>query len=232
MSAFPPAADPPRRRTIGRTCLLLAAVTACSAVLGGALETEHAAAAPRTHSPSAGDAQRVQARLVSLRYLPAGAVTGRWDYRTTQAVRAFQGWEGLTPDGVVGPRTLAALASASPPSPRRTAGGRVIEVFRSRGVTLLVDQSRLVRAVHSSSGKPGFQTPAGTYRVFRQELRSWSYPYHVWLPYASYFNGGIAFHSSDDVPSTPASHGCVRIPSPEAAGVYAFATLGTRVVVY
>jgi hypothetical protein len=32
----------------------------------------------------------------------------------------------------------------------------------------------------------------------------------MWNPY--YFNGGIAVHGLDSVPSYPASHGCARIP--------------------
>jgi lipoprotein-anchoring transpeptidase ErfK/SrfK len=56
-------------------------------------------------------------------------------------------------------------------------------------------------------------------------------PYRVWLPYASYFTGGIAFHESPDVPTRPASHGCVRVPAADAPTVYAFATIGMRVVV-
>jgi lipoprotein-anchoring transpeptidase ErfK/SrfK len=56
-------------------------------------------------------------------------------------------------------------------------------------------------------------------------------PFSTWLPYASYFNAGIAFHEYADVPTYPASHGCVRVPAPEAPGVYAFATTGIVVVV-
>jgi lipoprotein-anchoring transpeptidase ErfK/SrfK len=105
-------------------------------------------------------------------------------------------------------------------------------VFRARGVTLLVDRGRLVLAIHSSSGKPDFTTPAGSFRVFRRELRSWSVPYRVWLPYAAYFNGGIAFHSYPDVPAYSASHGCVRIPAADAPEMFAFAQIGTTVTVY
>ena len=57
-------------------------------------------------------------------------------------------------------------------------------------------------------------------------------PFQTWLPYASYFNNGIAFHEYPDVPTFPASHGCVRVPSPEAKCLYKFAALGTVVVVY
>ena len=57
-------------------------------------------------------------------------------------------------------------------------------------------------------------------------------PFQTWLPYASYFNRGIAFHEYPDVPTYPASHGCVRVPAPEAPCVYRFAKLGTAVVVF
>ncbi|HST13315.1 MAG TPA: GerMN domain-containing protein [Gaiellaceae bacterium] len=174
----------------------------------------------------------VQRLLVELHYLPAEAVTGGWDYRTSQAVMAFQSWEGLDRDGAVGPQTLAALETAKPPKPAETGTGRRIEVFRSKGVTLLLDGSQVVRAVHTSSGAPGYETNAGSFTVFRKERNSWSYPYQVWLPWASYFDGGIAFHEYKDVPPYPASHGCVRVPAPEAPFVYDFAATGIPVTVY
>jgi lipoprotein-anchoring transpeptidase ErfK/SrfK len=105
-------------------------------------------------------------------------------------------------------------------------------VYRDKGVALLVQGGRLVRAIHVSTGKPGYATPAGTFNVYRKALKDWSYPFQVWLPYASYFTGGIAFHEYPDVPAFPASHGCVRVPAPEAPLVYRFAQMGTPVAVY
>ena len=52
------------------------------------------------------------------------------------------------------------------------------------------------------------------------------------MPYAAYFDGGIAMHGLDSVPPYPASHGCVRISMPEAPAVYAFVSVGTPVYVY
>ena len=181
---------------------------------------------------SADSAAPVQKRLVALAYLPGGAVTGRWDYRTSQALVAFQAWQRLQRDGTIGPKTLAALATASAPVPRAHIKGREIEIYRALGVTLLVDNGHVVRAVHSSSGRPGYITPTGTYSIFRKESQSWSHPYRVWLPYASYFNGGIALHAYPVVPAYPASHGCIRIPAPEARFVYQFAAYHTPVTVY
>jgi lipoprotein-anchoring transpeptidase ErfK/SrfK len=189
-----------------------------------------ATAVPRGHAPA--DPRGVQRRLASLKYLPSAAVTGAWNERTRHAVIAFQAWQRLDRDGIVGPRTLAALESATQPKPARGTRGRYVEVHRAKSVTLLVDGGKVVRALHSSSGARGYETPAGTYGVFRKERNSWSVPYQVWLPYASYFNGGIAFHAYPQVPATPASHGCVRLPVAEAPFAYTFMAIGTRVSVY
>jgi lipoprotein-anchoring transpeptidase ErfK/SrfK len=185
---------------------------------------------PKGHAPA--DPRGVQKRLVSLGYLPANSVTGTWNARTSHAVLAFQAWERLTRDGIVGPQTLAALENAARPKPAGKLGGRRVEVYREKGVTLLVENRRVVRALHSSSGKRAYETPAGSFSVFRKERNSWSVPYQVWLPYASYFTGGIAFHAYPDVPTHPVSHGCVRLPVAEAPFAYGFMSIGTRVTVY
>ena len=186
---------------------------------------------PKGHAPA--DPRGVQKRLVSLGYLPAHAISGVWNARTSHAVLAFQAWQQLlSRDGIVGPQTLAALENAARPRPMNKLGGRRVEVYREKGVTLLVANGKVVRALHSSSGKRAYETPAGTYTIFRKERNSWSVPYQVWLPYASYFNGGIAFHAYPQVPAHPASHGCVRLPVAEAPFAYTFMALGTRVVVF
>ena len=178
------------------------------------------------------DTRAVQKRLAHLRFLPHNAVDGVAGYRTQQAVIAFQAWNGLERDGIVGPATTAALAKAHRPRPGRKGPSRRIEVYRERGVALMIEKDRVRRAIHVSSGAAGTPTPAGRFEVFRKELRSWSVPFQVWLPLASYFNQGIAFHEYPDVPPFPASHGCVRVPAPEARGVYDFAGIGTAVIVY
>ena len=172
----------------------------------------------------------VQQLLADRAYLPPDAVDGKAGYRTQQAVLAFQSWEGLARDGVVGPATTAKLRASKRPVPQ--GGGRRIEVYRAKGVALLISGGKTVRAIHVSTGAPGYSTPAGSYSVFRKELKSWSVPFSVWLPFASYFNNGIAFHEWADIPTSPASHGCVRVPAPEAPRVYEFASNGTPINVY
>jgi peptidoglycan hydrolase-like protein with peptidoglycan-binding domain len=187
----------------------------------------------RPDVPAPADVLLVQTQLNSIHFLPKDAITGIWDYRTEMAVIGAQAWNGLERDGIVGPQTQGALASGVLPSATVQSPGRHIEVYRGLGVTLLVQDGAVLRAIHVSSGRsPGFQTPAGTFTVFRKERFSWSVPYKVWLPYASYFHNGVAFHAYPEIPATPASHGCVRVSYPEAATVYAFAKLGTTVYVY
>lgn len=168
----------------------------------------------------------VQRRLVDLGYLPPGYVNGSLDYRTSQAVMAFQGWSGLTRDGVIGESTRKRLAGAKRPTPRRRSGGRYLEVHVNQQVLLLVKDGRVQRAIHISSGGA---TPRGSFSIYRRELRSWSVPFSVTLPYAQYFSGGFAFHEYPSVPGYPASHGCVRLPAPEAPVVWEFSNYGTPV---
>ena len=187
---------------------------------------------PRPRGAESADTRSIQRRLARLRYLPKRAVDGINGYRTQQAVIAFQSWEGLDRDGIVGPLTRAALEDARRPKPRGDGNKKRIEVFRDKGVALVVQNGRTKRAIHVSTGAPGTATPAGTFSVFRKEKMSWSVPFSQWLPWASYFFQGIAFHEYAQVPTYPASHGCVRVPKPDAKFLYRFAEIGRKVVVY
>ncbi|HZL64560.1 MAG TPA: L,D-transpeptidase family protein, partial [Thermoleophilia bacterium] len=175
----------------------------------------------------------VQRRLVALHYLPSSAVSGKSDYRTSQALTAFQAWNGLPRDGVAGVQTRTKLLSASIPHPRAgSAYGHYVEVYRSLGVVLCVDSGTVVRVVHCSTGRPGLETTPGVWHVYLKSLRFYSQEYDSWMPWTSFFHGGEGLHGYEEVPAYPASHGCVRLSMPEAPWVYDFATMGTTVYVY
>jgi lipoprotein-anchoring transpeptidase ErfK/SrfK len=184
--------------------------------------------APRFGPPSPAT-EKLQQRLADLGYLPATDVDGRPGMETTLAVIAFQKWTGLPRDGVVGPATSKALATAERPLPIGSGKGKRVEVLLDRQLALIVESNRVVLTVAVSTGKGSNATPPGSFRVFRKEVKSWSYPFQVWLPWASYFVGGIAFHEYPDVPTQAASHGCVRVPRYEAQLLYGFAAVGTPV---
>ena len=172
----------------------------------------------------------VQLRLSALGYLEPSEVTGSLDYLTEQALLAFQGWEDLDRTGTVTGQTQVELLRASRQHPSARRLGRRIEIYSDRGVLLMTEDGEVVRAVHTSTGSLG-RTPVGDFAVYVKSLYSWSVPFHVWMPYAAYFRGGIAMHQSPDVPSYPASHGCVRLPEGEADRVYRFVDVGTPVAV-
>ena len=172
-----------------------------------------------------------QTFLAAAGWLDPRDVNGQLDYTTSQALTAFEAWHGLVRDGTLTTASFAQALRATRPLPRHTGPGRAVEVYRDLGVLLLVEDGKVVRAVHTSTGFGG-RTPSGSFHVYRKETLSWSVPFKVWMPWASYFTGGIAMHAYPYVPAYPASHGCVRLPAPEAPRVYAFALQGTPVYVY
>ena len=172
---------------------------------------------------------QLQRTLVKLGYLPQGAATDHFDQRTLAAVIAFQKWRGLVRDGIPGPVTQTALLTARRPTPRTTGPGTRVELLLDRQVALVIRRGRVLRTIHVSTGKRGYATPTGHYAVFRKSRRSWSVPYRVWMPWAAYFVRGIAFHQAQNVPVTPASHGCVRVTAANARWLYAMTPIGTKV---
>jgi hypothetical protein len=209
---------------------------AAIAVEGRLVTTVRLRAAPRPWRAERGEqgyvyhVSGVQLRLWTIGFLDRSDVTGTLDYATSQALLAFQGWEGLARTGTVTGQTQVALFRASRPKPAATGSGRRIEIHRDRGVLLVIDGRDVLRAVHTSTGAGG-ATPAGRFRVYRKERLSWSVPFRVWMPYAAYFVGGIATHEYPYVPEYPVSHGCVRLPAGDAERVWRFVEIGTPVLV-
>ena len=172
--------------------------------------------------------ERLNARLVRLRYLPRSLSSECYTEATQHAVMALQKWEGLTRDGIYGPESAEAIIDAKRPEAPDAAGTRV-DVSLERQLAVVIEGKRVVRVISISSGAPGFETPQGSFSVYRKELMSWSTPYETWMPFASYFTGGYALHESADVPGHPASHGCIRVPAAFAEWLYGIAGYGVEV---
>jgi lipoprotein-anchoring transpeptidase ErfK/SrfK len=110
-----------------------------------------------------------------------------------------------------------------------------------------------------STGKPGFSTPPGHYRVVLKDRDHVSSEFGDYvddygnvvrsnidvrkdrrppgahfdgarMPYAMFFNGGYAMHQGY-VPPFAASHGCIRVPKGMAQPFFQNASEGTPVVV-
>lgn len=57
-------------------------------------------------------------------------------------------------------------------------------------------------------GRPGWETPPGTFSVTFKDADFWSTDFDAPMPYSVFFNGGIAFHEGS---LSDLSHGCVHL---------------------
>src|SRR5262245_25846503 len=139
----------------------------------------------------------LQRRLVALHY-DIGGVDGSFGSQTFHGVVAFQKVNGLARDGVVGPRTWAALAHPVIPRPRRTFSGISVEVNVTKQVLYLARNGAVIRILDASSGKSSTPTPLGNFRIQRR-IDGWrqSSLGLLWRP--NYFFRGYAVHGSTSV---------------------------------
>jgi hypothetical protein len=84
------------------------------------------------------------------------------------------------------------------------------------------------RIYEMSSGKPSTPTVIGNFSIYSKTLGTNA----KGMVDANYFIRGYAIHGYFDVPVYAASHGCLRIPIPDAAAVFAWAQYGFPVDVY
>lgn len=88
-----------------------------------------------------------------------------------------------------------------------------------------------------STGKPGWHTVPGTFAIYRkyEETRMRGPGYDTPdVPWTMYYYRGFAIHGAywHNNFGTPVSHGCVNLRVPEAKALFAWAEVGTEVVVH
>ena len=169
-----------------------------------------------------------------------GAVDGRFDEATRAAVVAFQKWEGRVVTGQLTREEVEAIRKSAAPKARET-GYEHVEVDLDRQVLLIVDERDNVRVLPVSSGngktfvwdgeKSIAYTPRGRFVVYEKGV-GWEDNVPGSMYYPNYISGGIAIHGSYNVPTQPASHGCIRIPVFAAREVSKLMKFGTIVLVY
>jgi peptidoglycan hydrolase-like protein with peptidoglycan-binding domain len=197
----------------------------------GTTVTLAAASQPTLRQGSRGAAvTTLQNRLTALHY-DVGGVDGIFGPSTHHAVVAFQKVNGLVRDGIVGPRTWAALDRPVVPKPKYTHPGYSVEANLTRQVLYLAKGGSVVRILDASSGKASTPTPTGNWTVQRR-IDGWrqSDLGLLWRP--NYFYRGYAVHGANSVPTYPASHGCVRVPVPAMNRLWTTIRIGTPVHIY
>ena len=161
-----------------------------------------------------------------------GYVVGRrglYDARTARAVLAFRKVTGMKRTYEATPTVFHKLArGAGTFKVRYPSHGRHVEGDLTHQVIALISKGKAVRIYPMSSGKPSTPTIVGNFRVYMKEPGTNSHG----MIYSSYFIRGYAVHGYVDVPVYPASHGCLRIPPPDAISVYNWMRVGTPVDTY
>ena len=190
-------------------------------------------------SLSRAQTKEAEQRLADMGYW-TGAVDGVFDQATRSALTAFQKWEGRALIGKLTIDELEAIRRGTAPK-ARDLGYEHVEVDLDRQVLLIVgeDGAAKVLPVSTGNGKEFVYegqtsvayTPRGRFVVYEKGV-GWEDNVPGSMYYANYISGGIAIHGSYSVPTTPASHGCIRIPMFAAREVSKLLKLGTIVLVY
>ena len=179
----------------------------------------HGERTPLEDDASGPQVAALQRRLEALGYW-VGPIDGVFGDLTRQAVYAFQKYEGLSVDGVVGAVTRARLGDAVRPRPLHATGDHV-EIDKSRQLLFVVRGGDVMWVFNSSTGSEDpyrfegdtydAETPTGAFSVLR-DIDGWRTSRLGRLYRPKYFTTtGIAVHGSASVPPSPASHGCVRV---------------------
>jgi hypothetical protein len=184
-------------------------------------------------SPKAGPGTRspfvalLQQRLAAVGY--ATPQNGVYDAATERAVLTFRKVNAMPRITTLTPfvvdRLMRGVGGFRVRYPQH---GRHVEANLGWQVLALIDGGRVVRAYPTSSGKPSTPTVLGNFRFYMREPGTNSHG----MVYSSYFIRGYAIHGYHEVPTYNASHGCLRVPIPDAYAIYAWVHLGDQIDVY
>jgi N-acetylmuramoyl-L-alanine amidase len=189
---------------------------------------------------TAADIREAEQLLSDLGYW-TGEVDGKMDPASRNALIAFQKVEGRQTTGRLTRPELAALRSATRPSPLE-GGYAHVEADLGRQVLFVVGDGGTVTKVLPISSGNGEEftsegwtrravTPTGRFKVYRK-VEGWRKAPLGDIYYPNYFLGGIAIHGSPSIPTRAASHGCIRIPVYAAKEFSDMTPTGTVVIVH
>lgn len=196
----------------------------------------------------AADAKILTAQKIMLQYgIPTGAADGVSGPQTLRGLCTFRRISGIgTSRAALDTKTYNTLIAYSRKYPKITdipaasyLGNPTYLVAQETCQTLVyVKNNRVQRTLAMSTGTPGHATPNGRY-VLGSTARGWHcsnlYPegcsthtvgrFAYISSFGNMYNmrhltGAIFLHGSTDVPTYPASHGCVRVTVADADWMY------------
>ena len=90
---------------------------------------------------------------------------------------------------------------------------------------------QLVAVTTVSTGRTGYETPVGTFHVLAKSINHRSNLYDAPMPFTQRLtDDGVSIHAGS-VTGSPASHGCIHLPTQMAKILYGATRLGTSVTV-
>jgi LysM repeat protein len=183
-----------------------------------------------------------------------GTASGGTSYRvrrgdTLTAIAARHGvsmWTLARYNGISNPsriyvgqviRIPGGSAPSQPSAPSGGTGGRWIDVNLSAQRITAYQGNTAVRSSLVSTGLPRTPTPTGRFYIQRKYASvAMSGPgyYLPAVPYSMFFYAGYAIHGTywHSNFGRPMSHGCINLPTGEAAWFYSFAPIGTPVYIH
>jgi L,D-transpeptidase catalytic domain len=169
----------------------------------------------------------IQQRLAALHfYIPQSGVYDNGTGLALDAYHRLLGWG--TSQSLDGATISELLNQRGAFQVRYPSHGRHAEGNLAKQLLALVNGSHVDLIFPISSGKPSTPTVLGSFRIYRRDPGYLS----DGMYYSSFFIGGYAIHGFNPAPDYPASHGCMRLPIPDAITAYSWLTFGDGVDVY
>ena len=169
----------------------------------------------------------VQLGLKRLAYVTS--TSGRFDGATSRAVIAFRKTNRMSRNSSVSAKVFEMLLTGHGGYKLRyPKAGKHVEADLSRQVLVLARDGKAERIYHTSTGAPATPTVRGSFRFYRKSPGTNA----KGMVHSSYFIRGYAIHGYKSVPTGPASHGCLRVPIPNALSIFRWINMGDRIFVY
>jgi peptidoglycan hydrolase-like protein with peptidoglycan-binding domain len=170
----------------------------------------------------------LQSELDVLHY--AVPLSGVFDEGTGRALIAYRKMTGLERVPYAGRRVFELLGrGAGRFHVRYRRDGKHVEADLTTQVLAEIEPGGRVRTIYTmSSGKPSTPTVIGRFQVYLKTPGVNS----EGMVDSNYFIEGYAIHGYPEVPTYAASHGCLRVPIPDAPAIFAWVRTGTPVDVY
>jgi lipoprotein-anchoring transpeptidase ErfK/SrfK len=131
-------------------------------------------------------------------------------------------------------KPAADILPSAPPVPATSPAGGGVKVVVSlpQQKAYVFDGGELIATSPVSTGKKGYETPVGTFRILQKKVHHRSNRYsNAPMPYMQRLTWqGVALHAGS-LPGYPASHGCIRLPRSFAKKLYKLTDYSTDVTV-